>query len=397
MNGAQDQGARPFEPTEDLTPSAIEAYLRMSGWRQADRREGVSAIWHLDEANASLLLPYDRSYRDFSERLSDALYTIADVNDIRSDEALSLEIAGARSDILLLRADQPTLDGSIPLSEARGLLDGVERMLLAAACSAIKPSASIPRRRPDAVKEFMAEEVRMGHTLRGSFVITIFARHDEAHAEELPDSGGPDYLQVADQLPDDPYSPLQYAVSSYTRQVMTTLATGLEAARNLIEGEAVSLDDAVQQGTSAELVDSLGKMSKSPGLRALDMSFRWSPAQPAPPDSVLNRVVFRRPEPDRINSIRDSLRSRPRVMQDDIFGHIIRLERAEDKEEGVVVIDGHLGSMRRRVKVRLSGRQYRLAIRAHEERRMVIASGEVTLERRSWWLRGNVVVRLPSP
>ncbi|GII79041.1 hypothetical protein Sru01_40230 [Sphaerisporangium rufum] len=178
MSVAQRDDARSFQPANDLSPAAIEAFLKVAGWEQVDKRDGVFAVWESEREDASLLLPYNRAYRDYRARLSDALETIADIYKLTSSEALELKITGAQSDILLLRADQPTIDGSIPLEEAQGLLSGVNQMMLAAACSAIRPRASNRGRKPEAAAEFL-KEVRMGHTMRGSFVITIYARHDD--------------------------------------------------------------------------------------------------------------------------------------------------------------------------------------------------------------------------
>lgn len=377
MNGVHEFAARPLALTEDLSPSAIETFLKVSGWQQTEHRDGLFSVWESASDDASVMLPYDVSYRDFTARLRDALHTIADVYNIKNGEDLALEIASARSDILLLRADQETFDGSIPLQEAQDLLAGVNQMLTAAACSAIRPRASNAGRRPDAVKDFLAEEVRMGHTMRGSFVLTILARHEDSRTEELP--------EPADG---------QTVMGTYTRRVMTTLASGLVAARDLLEDPEAELDDAVQRGASAELIESLEKMSLHPGLRALDMSFRWSPIQ-ARPREVASRVVLPRPNPERIEKVRESLRKRPAVEQDDVLGQVVRLERAEGQDEGIVVVDGYLGRTRRRVKMRLAGEDYRIAIRAHEDRRPILASGEVTLEKRSWWLSEPVTVRLP--
>lgn len=325
------------------------------------------------------MLPYDAAFRDYSTRLRDALLTIADVYRISSGEELALRIASARNDILLIRADQETFDGSIPLLEAQELLAGIQLMLTAAACSAIRPRARNRGRRPDAVKEFLAQEVRMGHALREGFAFTILARHDDSRAEELPET-----------------SDGKTVLRTYTRRVTTTLASGLAAAHELLkEPSGIDLDDAVERGASVELIDSLEKMSSHPGLQALDISFYWSPIQPRPGE-VAGRVILRRPHLQRIGQVRETLSSKQVIEQDEVRGQVVRLERAEDQEEGIVVIDDYLGRTRRRVKVRLSGEDYRTAIRAHEERRPIVATGEVTLEKRSLWLTGPVEVRFPS-
>ncbi|WP_242903716.1 hypothetical protein [Actinomadura terrae] len=384
MNVAEGHHSRSFEPAEDLTPKAIEAFLRQSGWKCEEVREGISSIWSLDQADASIMLPYNRRFRDFRARLFNALDVIADVYNIRNSDELELKIAGAGSDILLLRADQATINGSIPLDEAKNLLTGVSVMLMAAACSAIKPSASIPRRRPDMAKEFMSEEVRMGHTLRGSFVLTIYARHADGQVEELPEAENVEASQES-----------QPQIGTYSRRVMETLSTGLEASKELLNDDpAITLEEAVQHGASAEMIDSLGNMSQHPGLRALDMAFRWSPAQPAPAQRVASRVVLPRPQPERIEFVRDSLKSQPVAERGEIIGHVVRLERPEGHDSGIAVIDGYVGKSRKRVKVELSGESYLIAIFAHQERRLVVASGRLALERRSWWLKGRISLRI---
>jgi hypothetical protein len=176
---------------------------------------------------------------------------------------------------------------------------------------------------------------------------------------------------------------------------MTTLATGLEAANNLLQDEPqTSLDEAVQDGASAELLTSIEEMGDHPGLRALDISFRWSPAQPPPPASISNRIVVPRPAKERIQAVRASMLKQPDITQDEIIGQVIRLERSEDQDEGVIVIDGYLGKTRHRIKVSLADDNYRVAIKAHEAQRPIVATGHVIKEKQTWWLRGAVAIRL---
>ena len=322
MSVEQGQSVRPLDLMQDLTPSAIEAFLRVSGWQQADLREGVSAIWQLPEAHASLMLPYDTSFRDFPNRLRDALQTISEVYDIRNTETLALEIIGAQSDIILLRADGPTFEGSIPLTEAQGLLNGARKMLLAAACSAIQPRPSFRGRKPDAALDFVAQEVRFGHTSRGSFVLTLIVRHESTDDLEVqvPDSDSASLNGTTkDHIPSSYEHPEGYIDESYSRRVMTTLATGLKAANDLLQDEPnVSLEDAVQNGASAELLSSIEEMGDHPGVRALDISFLWSPVQPSPPGTISSRVVFPRPDRERIQAVRASMLKQPTVSQEEL-------------------------------------------------------------------------------
>ncbi|MFF3379709.1 hypothetical protein ACFYXF_43005 [Streptomyces sp. NPDC002680] len=386
MSITRSEGARPYDPIRDLSPRAIEDFLRTVGWIREGYREGINSFWVNEAEGASLMLPYNSRFRDFTTRLNDALRTISEVHKVKG-EALALEIASARSDILLLRADQATFDGSIPLAEAQSLINGASQMILAAACSAINPRATHPSRKPDAAKDFLAEEVRMGHTLRGSFVITILARHESTVREELPEPLLGRESPSADEADIRASEAPQGVIESYTRRVMSTLASGLQAANELLQDEPqITESEAVEQGASAQLMESIGRMGSWEGINSLDMSFRWSPSHPTPPAETPSRVVLPREQAERASFVGKNLRRQPNILHESVIGYVIRLERAEGKDDGIAVIDGVLGKSRRRVRVQLSGDHYRLAIRAHDQRAPVVAVGTVTLERRAWWI-----------
>ena len=301
--------SRAFAETEDLTPASVELFLRTTGWRRTQFRDGVSAIWENSAADASLMLPYNQAYRDYRPRLKEALATIATVHGIGLD-ALPIEIASASSDILFLRADQSAAGGSIPLREAQALLDGVSRMMLAAACSAIRPKASNPGRRPAAAHEFVRHGLRMGHTLRDGFVMTILARHDDAYLPLEPERVA---LGEAEGLRLEAPAPARIRLDRddsepFSRRVMATLATGLEAVRELLDPkEDISLDTAVDRGASLELVESVGRMAAQDAVSALDLAFLWSPSQQVQPD-VPQRIVVPRPDPERVDHVSESLK-----------------------------------------------------------------------------------------
>jgi hypothetical protein len=62
---------------------------------------------------------------------------------------------------------------------------------------------------------------------------------------------------------------------------METLARGLQATRELLDPDGhLALDEAVERGASAEMVESIGDMVHQDGVRALDLSFLWSRSLP---------------------------------------------------------------------------------------------------------------------
>ena len=190
------------------------------------------------------------------------------------------------------------------------------------------------RKRPAAASEFVHDDVRMGHTLSGSFVMTIFAQHD---LDVLPAIQDGEVVADADDVQllshEDTDSVSRDDIEPFTRRVMTTLASGIDAARELLDPSGdVSIEEAVQRGASFEMVQSIGKMGAQEGLRALDMSFLWSPSCPREDDSP-DRVVVPRPDQDRVERVSASLKADTPTIQDDVVGRVIRLDRAEGKDD----------------------------------------------------------------
>ncbi len=392
MSNFPGSSARSFDEIVDLTPWSVEQYLSLSGWVQEDLEPQQYAVWSNERERASLLLPFDRSLRDFDVRYREALETISSVVNLEG-ETLALEVVAARKDVFLLRADQATLDGSIPFVEARRLIEGVQNLLVTAAASAIRPRASTAGKKPALVNDFLRDDVRMGHTLHGSFVITVLAADavDEARRRQEWEQNQVVRQRATlrpEETDDDPVS--------FPRQVMTQLARGLESAHELLAADAPpSLESAIESGVTLQLLESVQAMASSEGLRELDMSFRWSRIQEAPQD-VSTRVQVKADEVREVPSFVERLRRQPDVVSDSIIGQVVRLERAEGAEDGQVVVDGYVGKSRRKVKVPLSGDAYRLAISAHDASEPVSVVGTLTRKDRGWRMQPNPVIALVS-
>lgn len=382
-----------------LSPSAVSSYLGSAGW-DLEAADEAAAVWGLSEGRgtrARLLLPLDRSYADFAPRFQEALRTLRLVHDWDLQQ-LATHVLGARSDFLFVRADQSTPDGTIPLRQAQSLLDGAQQLLLYAACSAIRPRSTYGSgRRPKEASNFLNDDVRMGHTQRGSFVITVLTRLDaddtvivEPDANELiapgaSDAGAHTAGEVAAIIP------------PFQRRVMATLATALELTHQAVQtGASGRLERAVERGVSANLVDALAGMTSYEGLHSLDLSFQWAPAEPVPPPAT-EHVLITREEMPRLAAAANLLRQVPDVVRDSITGQVIRLERAET-DEGIITIEGTVGrSTRRKVRVDLNGEPYDTAIRAHRQRLPVTATGDITKRGRDYWLLGDVSFNLVGP
>jgi hypothetical protein len=270
------------EAAASLSPAAVSQYLATTRlWQLESRQDHVREVWSLPDGAGKLagriLLPLATDYADFSERFSDALVALARLNDWGLDELVERIIA-ARADLFFVRLDQVTGDETIPLRQAETIIDALHEMMKAAAISAATPGRSQRGGRlPARVASFLEEDVRLGHTKRGSFVFTVVTRLERAAATQMA-SAGTDASVDTD------------IVASFPRKVMETLARGLETTRDLAQGLSdVTVAQAAESGLSAGLLESLENIAGPEGVRSLELSFEWAASEVRPSVSSVKR------------------------------------------------------------------------------------------------------------
>ena len=382
--------ARSYDELQDLSAWSVEQYLSLSGWKHIELVADTYSIWSTADETASLLLPYDRHLRDFDRRYREALDTLTALTELEG-EALALEIVSARKDVFLLRADQKTEDGSIPFLEAQRLLDGAQKLLTSAAATTIRPRASTAGKKPAMVADFMRDDVRMGHTMHGSFVLTVLASDaDEERQRRMRWEQEISGRRTSEEKP----TPAEDELSSFPRQVLSTLASGLETAQGLLSGDISTgrIDEAISAGVTLQMLQSVQSMAKSEGLRSLDMAFKWAKSEPLMEDVPSRIKLSKNNVEDAAAPIIERFAKQPDIEEDFITGQVVRLERSEGAEDGQVVVDGFVGKTRRRVKVPLSGNDYRLALAAHEASRPVTVTGTFVRNKRGWRMGDTVSI-----
>ena len=266
---------------ESLPPAAVSQYLAATGdWALETRQDGVREIWTLSapplfpgastpsrRSRGRIMLPLATDFVDFGQHFRDALTALARINNWTSLQ-LEREILATRADLLLVRLDQEQARDSIPLRQAETTVEAIYKMVRAAALTAATPEHRFRGGRlPAPVSAFLEDDVRLGHTQRGSFVFTVVARLDAPAGPALP--GRPHRTSR---------QPRQFS-----RRVMETLALGIQTARDLAEGRTeAALSDPAQWGLSAGLIESLEDIAGPESLRSVDLSFEWAAAESRP-------------------------------------------------------------------------------------------------------------------
>ena len=368
------------ELANSLAPAAVSQFLASQSWELESRQDHIREIWRLPEHDtrpARVMLPLATDYVDFPERFYDALKAIRLLNDWDSD-SLYEHIIATRSDLLYIRLDQAMADGTIPIRQAESTIEAIYQMVKAAATTTADPSHSHRGRRSAAVTEFLDEDVRLGHTKRGSFVFTVVARHDE-------DDSPRDFDEEVAALEGTP---------SFQRRVMETLARGLQTADRLARGQArEAFADPAAWGLSANLVEALEEMAQPEGLRALDLSFEWAASEARPEVGIvpirLEHDVF--PELARVKE--RLVRQEEPAHRETLVGPVRSLTREEgtgEDETGTVVIRAEVRGRDRNVHVTLSGEDHDWAIRAYRGKMPLTVTGDLAYERQVWRLQGEI-------
>ncbi len=364
------------EIASTLSPPAVSQYLATHEWELETRDRDVKEIWKLPGdggVRGRIMLPLATDFVDFPRRFGETLQALATI--YNWDPAVLAErIAAARADLLFVRLDQEMVDATIPFRQAEKTLQALFTMMRAAATTADDPTHSHRGRRSAIVTNFLEEDIRLGHTQRGSFVFTVVTR-----------------------LGDPPLENEANVATPFPRRVMTTLATGLRSTRQLaLTWDEAALDHAGQLGLSAALVESLQDLTQPQALRTLDLSFDWAASAP-PPEVGISRIVVDRNAMAGLPRVRERLvrREEPSAHQA-LLGTVRTLNRDDlgdgDSETTSIVLSTHVDGRPRKVHVPLAGQEYEWAIRAHRSRQPIVVSGDLIFERGAWWLTGAIAV-----
>lgn len=370
-----------------LTPAAVSQFLASNApWELEDRVDQVKEIWTRPGSGTSrrarVMLPLATDYVDYEQRFVDVLRAIAIVNEWTADEVLR-RILATYADLFYVQLNQVQPDDTIPLGQAEATIDALYEMVKAAAVTAAAPHrGQRGGRLPGVVSTFLEEDVRLGHTKRGSFVFTVVTRLDRPTQEPQAQPSHAD--ADADPAP------------VFPRRVMETLARGLETTRDLAARSlSVSAETATQSGLSAGLLESLEDIARPESLRSLELSFEWA-ATAARPSVGHAPIRFEHAHVSELARVREELlREEEPPHRETIFGIVRELARADESLEadaGAVVISAEVNGRKRNVHMVLSGEDHRRAIASYQQQLPLVVTGDLTFERRAWRLSGDIDV-----
>ncbi len=256
--------------TSRLSDFAV-AWMQRHGWTMAtEGRAGsmwVNPQLGFGERVGVLrsLVTDDPSFSDLVERLSTA----------HSIDATKLanEVHNWAIDVTYLRAvNDYVITDSIPLSAGATMLESARLMFRSAATAAVKLRPSI-NGSFSKLGDQVAEQVRMGHTQRGSYIVPVLVNVGESDEQEPT-------LFAGDEI-------ARSNVETLERRATRTFAQALNAiAEQVVKPEALPTNSGVQalvaQGVTREFATAVVAVLSEQAVSSIDARFEWAQSQGDP-------------------------------------------------------------------------------------------------------------------
>lgn len=360
---------RDIQALKSLRPLDIATYLRSKGWNESNFQASLSSTWLIrhNSEEFEILLPLNNNTPDYALRISEVLKTL-ELVEHRSQFEIFKTIQTTSTDIIRLHLDVPDLEGSLPIEKGVEVIQNTWDMMMAAACSVISPRQIFQSRKPNQAIEYM-KKVRLGQTEQGSYVFTVLS----PVSPELNLGQTRLFELTAPEIP-------------FERKVTTTLLTGLTemksaAERHAVQGTFDNFESAVDHGVSANLCDSIAKLSNfDDQYKDLDINFSWSITRPiiqSIPSSVhlssdLMPVFEEVARVFKENAPRDEF---------EVIGPVVKLDRPEGALTGKVTIWAPVDGLLKKIQIELPGDLYHIAVTAHDQDSKVSCYGKLIRER----------------
>ena len=348
-----------------VSPVALSAYARASGWRRGEpyrRHSDVYAGAGLPE----ILIPRNDNIADYASAVAALIAVFAEVAD-QDQLTVYRELVTADRDVIRVRAVDGEHDGSLPVDTGAALVSRSRDMVLAAACSL---GESRPVYRAGANKEAVdyLRQVRLGQTEQGSFVVSLLS----------PVVSPPMQMSLMWDL-NELESPL-------ARRVTARLTQALDATRQATDdtnrGKHEAFPKSVDEGVSANLCDALAGLTGA--LSRIDVNVVW--ARTHLRDDPRWTVRFTAHDTPILLEASRVFRSHEPQPDIRLTGLVQVLKRDESASEGTVTLRTSIERQNRSVKAVLPQSEYLRAIEAHKAREPVVMRGDLEKAGRDWRL-----------
>ena len=353
-----------------VQPAALAVYAQSMGWKQSKPYRDHSDIYEAD-GRPEIILPR-------TPRLTDYARVVAQLIDVFASEAdidqLSVyrEIVVSNRDVIQVRVADESGGGNLTITDGADLMQGAREMILAAACSLKRPRPLFRTGAHQEANEYL-NRMRLGPIEQGSFVLTI---HSPVIAPNMQNT-----LEDYD-IEDDPPERM------VTRQLAKALKATRQATDLTIRGQSEIFREAVRQGVSANLCESLVMLIGS--FSTMDTSISWARTRPV--ENLREVVRFASSDAPILKEASRTLRSKEPKPDTIVIGVVQKLSRSELEVYGTVSLRAYIDDKIQSVVTVLDQSDYNFAIRAHEFDAPLVLTGDLERVGQRWRLLNSQVL-----
>lgn len=297
-----------------IPPTDLRDYAKDQGWvllkEAAKDRLYVMTNPHFERRQ--LVFPMDTSAPDYTEAVMLVVNKLATMEG-RTPQSVFDSLVEVGDDGVSFRVTTPRPDEwALPLSFASSMVTGVQQLLLASACTVLKPQSHHPRLSRTEAQQFL-DTAKFRHTRPGSFILNVSC---------------PVYAMDVQS----PLLPDEEADAPFVRRSTMVLRRSLRELVTAIETD--SLDDLVTASKNGEglvvssnLCEALTHLEDESLKNSVEIGIKWAAAIPRPKDEPRISVV--RIQHDyfpRIEEVRRELRAKEQHLEDMFPATVERLD-----------------------------------------------------------------------
>ena len=352
-----------YDVINKILPINCEAYLKNKGWNETGKFGEAARIFGRTDDGGQLhevLVPTKTDVGDFKSVILNLLAALQDFED-RPLDYVANDIVLAKFDVFRIIAFKGDTSASLPLEDATVMLDKSLSMMASSAQSIITQQPFFQSRRSSEVSNFLSK-LRMGHTERGSFVVTL-------QTPIAPDmSGSLPFPDMEPRITDEPFE----------RKVTTRLCSLLSEANKIAnEPDPETLTESVARGMSANFFESLADITEACGETGVNLDMTWASVRPIHPAwNIKSKFIIEKEKVETLREAGRTLRTRVPETNIEIAGYVIALNKGENLERRTIKLYDITTSPPRVISVEL-GEYYNQAIDAHRDGKIVFVKGDL--------------------
>jgi len=351
--------------TAAVKRSILTSYLKAEGWSPLGSPGPVGELWQHKGAGFKVPVPHALEQGGAAWRL---IVNRVAAQGRTTPAEVELRLRYWTTDVAnLMAANDILVSDSIPLRAGRAMVTSSWQMLRSSATTARGPLAHIRGRYRKLGDEFL-DAARMGHTIRGSYVIPIL----------MP-------LSDLEPASDSAFLPgtVSAVIEPPERRIMRTFAESLTwMDRAVIQPESEPTGDGVMAlvtaGVSKEFASALHAVLREPAVAAFSTDFQWAQSV-TPPGSIPDRVEIPAAAADRVERVAQKLATLPNPSQAEVLiGPIIEVRYPPGDPFGSMVIQVIRHGRTARIRVTIREERIDEALVWMRSRETVVVHGTVS-------------------